>query len=94
MPGCCSFFRVFQSPGGENISVTISCFGAFASHVQVGGGPCFPALTVSPSAVLTCAAVTCVHGSLGTCAPTATRARSASNEREENDNDCDAIRLH
>src|SRR4029078_2497205 len=70
-PGISRLLRVFQSPGGEYMRETIWCVGLSADHEHVFVPACFPAPTVSPRAVLTSAAVTCAHGSLGTCAPTA-----------------------
>src|SRR5881628_1632896 len=60
---------LFQSLGGQYMRETIWCFGLLAVHEHVFVPACCPAATVSPSAALTSAAVTCAHGLLGVCAP-------------------------
>src|SRR4051812_27100089 len=64
---------LFQSPGGQYMRETIWCVGLLAVHEHVLVPAFCPAATVSPSAVLTWAAVTCAHGSLGACAPAVRR---------------------
>src|SRR4051794_31761846 len=79
-PGIGRVLRVFQSPGGEYRRVTISFVGLLAVHEHVFVLGCCPAATVSPSAALTWAGVTCAHGSLGTCASAARRPDATSTD--------------